>query len=329
MNNNSVYKEQDVSLDVLKDKTIAIIGYGSQGNAQANNLRDSGVRVLIGAGPKDIFPDWVNAVNDGFTVLTIPEAVKKSAIVHILLPDPAQPAEYYKSIHRHLSTGQTLSFAHGFNILYGTIKPPKNIDVILFVPNGPGPVVRQKFLEGSGIYGAVAVEQDYTGNALKTALAIAKGVGSTRVGTIHLSFQEETEGDNFEEQVLYGGTIYLMRKVYQTMVDNGYPPFFAYAKAVRSIRSIVDDIDEVGIEEYLTRRASRTCEFAVRNTGPRVINDDVIQKVFAETTSGEFAKNWLIEFNQGMPTLNRLRRSWQESDMEKNGEKFRRFFELS
>lgn len=327
--NDRVYRDEDVDIDCLKGKMIAVIGYGSQGRAQANCLRDSGLSVIIGAGPKKLFPDWERAEEDGFEVVTIPECVKKAHIVHILLQDPAQPAEYYKSIHENLREGQTLSFAHGFNILYGTIKPPEYVDVVLFVPNGPGPVVRQKYVDGSGIYGAVAVDQDYTGGALKTILAIAKGVGSTRVGTVHLSFQQETEGDNFEEQVLYGGTIHLMRAVYQTMVDNGYPPYFAYAKAVRSVRSIIDDIDEVGIEEYLSRRASRTCEFAVRKTGPRVINYDEIQKVFEETEKGEFAKNWLIEFNHGMPTLNRLRRERAQSSMEKTGEKFRKLFDLS
>ncbi len=326
---NKVYRDKDVNLEVLEDKTIAVIGYGSQGNAQAHNFRESGVDVIVGAGPKDQFPDWEKAENDGFDVMLIPEAVEKADIVHVCLADPAQPGVYREQIHANLQEGQALSFVHGFNVLYGTIKPPRNVDVILFVPNGPGPVVRQKYKDESGIYGAVAVDQDYTGSGLDLALGIAKAVGSTRVGTVHLSFQQETEGDNFEEQVLYGGTIHLMRMTYQTMVDNGYPPLFAYAKAVRSIRSVIDDMDEVGIEEYLTRRASRTCEFAVRTSGPRVVNDEEIQKIFEETERGEFAKNWLIEYNHGMPLLNRLRRTWADSSMEKTGEEFRNLFDLS
>ncbi len=324
-----IYRDDDVSMDILKDQTVAIIGYGSQGTAQSNNLRDSGVNVIIGAGPKWRYPDWEKAENDGFEVYSVADAVKKADIVHVLLQDPAQPGVYYESIHENMREGQTLSFAHGFAVLYGTIQPRPDVDVILFVPNGPGPVVRQKYLDGSGIYGAVSVDQDYSGKAREKALAIAKGVGSTKPGTVYLSFQKETEGDNFEEQVLYGGTIHLMRAIYEIMAENGYPKSFAYAKAIRSIRSIIDDIDEVGIEEYLTRRASRTCEFAVRTSGPRVINYDEIQKIFEETERGEFARNWLVEFNHGMPVLNRLRRKWKDSDMEAVGKEWRTKFSQS
>ncbi|ADK14595.1 MULTISPECIES: ketol-acid reductoisomerase [Clostridium] len=321
-----VYHDEDVNMDALKGKVVAIMGYGSQGRGQSNCLRDNGVNVIIGAGNKDRYPDWENAEKDGFTVYPFDEAVKKADVVMILLQDPAQPAVYYESIHQNLRPNQTLCFAHGFAILYGTIVPPEFVDVVLFVPNGPGPVVRQKFLDGSGIYGAVAVDQDVTGHAKETALAIAKGVGSTRTGTVYISFQHETEGDNFEEQVLYGGTINLMRAVYETMAKNGYPKSFAYAKAIRSIRSVIDDIDRVGIEEYLSKRCSRTCEFAVRTSGPRVINYDEIEKIFRETEKGEFAKRWLLEFQCGMPTLNRLRRTHKNSNMEVVGKEWREKF---
>ena len=322
-----IYRDEDIDLSILDNKTVAIIGYGSQARAQGLNLKDSGVNVIVGAGEGR--SSWKRAEADGFDVMTIAEATQKSDVVHILLQDPAQPAVYKESIEKHLKDGQTLSFAHGFAVLYGAIIPPENVDVVLFVPNGPGPVVRQKYTEGTGIYGSIGVEQDYTGKAQDIALAIAKGAGSARVGVTVLSFQKETEGDNYEEQVLYGGTIQLMRSVYETMVENGYPKSFSYAKAIRSIRSVVDDIDEVGIEEYLTNRASRTCEFAVRTSGPRVINQDAVKEILRETEKGQFAKNWMLEFSQGMPTLNRLRRNHRESDMEAVGKTWRDKFGVS
>ena len=323
---NKVYRDEDVSLDVLKDKVIAVLGYGIQGGPQAQCFRDSGLNVIVGAGPKDRFPDWDKAEADGFEVMTIAEATKRADVVHVLLADPAQPPVYRASIHANLKPNSTLSFAHGFNILYGAIVPPKNVNVVLYVPNSPGHIVRQKFLEGSGIYGAVAVDQDVTGNALEIVLALSKAAGSTRVGVVELSFQHETEGDNFEEQVLYGGAIHLMKAVFNTMVDNGYPPHFAYAKAIRSLRTVVDVMDEIGIEPYISERSSRTCEFAVRMSGPRVINYDEIQKIFAETERGEFAARWMEEWQLGMPRLHRMRRTGAASKMEETGYKWRDLF---
>jgi ketol-acid reductoisomerase len=186
--------------------------------------------------------------------------------------------------------------------------------------------VREKYKQGEGVYGCVAVDHDATGDALAIALAISKAVGSTRAGVVAMSFQHETEGDNFEEQVLYGGAIQLMRLTYQIMVDNGYPKSFAYAKAIRSLRSVIDVMDEVGIEEYISRRSSRTCEFAIRTRGPRVVNEAEMRKIFAETERGEFAKDWMQEFAMGMPTLHRMRRTGQHSDMEQTGEQWREQF---
>ncbi|MDX1412879.1 MAG: ketol-acid reductoisomerase [Candidatus Promineifilaceae bacterium] len=323
---NKVYRDDDVSLDVLKDKVIAVLGYGIQGGPQALCLRDSGLDVIVGAGPRDRFPDWDKAEADGFDVMSIAEATRRADVVHVLLADPAQPAVYENAIRDNLKPNCTLSFAHGFNVLYGSILPPKDVNVVLFVPNSPGHMVRKKFLEGSGIYGAVSVDQDVTGDALEIVLAIAKGVGSTRVGVVGLSFQHETEGDNFEEQVLYGGTIHLMKAVFNTMVENGYPPYFAYAKAIRSLRTVVDVMDEIGIEAYISERSSRTCEFAVRMTGPRVIDYYEIQKVFEETERGEFAARWMQEWQLGMPRLHRMRRTGADSKMEETGQKWRELF---
>lgn len=323
---NKVYRDEDVSLDVLKDKVIAVLGYGIQGGPQALCFRDCGLNVIVGAGPRDQFPDWDNAVADGFEVMHVAEATQRADVVHVLLADPAQPPVYRESIHRNLKPNSTLSFAHGFNVLYGAIVPPKNVNVVLYVPNAPGHMVRRKFLEGSGIYGAVAVEQDVTGDALDIVLALAKAAGSTRVGVVGLSFQHETEGDNFEEQVLYGGTIHLMKAVFNTMVENGYPPHFAYAKAIRSLRTVVDVMDEIGIEPYISERSSRTCEFAVRMSGPRVVNYDEIQKIFEETERGEFAARWMEEFRLGMPRLHRMRRTGAQSKMEETGREWRDLF---
>lgn len=323
---NQVYRDKDVSLDVLQGKTIAVLGYGIQGGPQALCLRDSGLKVIVGAGPRDRFPDWDRAVNDGFEVYDFAEATRRADIVHILLADPAQPSVYHEFIHQNLKPNATLSFAHGFNVLYGAIQPPPNVNVVLFVPNSPGHLVREKFLAGSGIYGAVAVDKDVTGDAMQIVLAIAKGVGSTRVGVVEVEFDSETEGDNFEEQVLYGGTIALMRAVFEVMVDHGYPPHFAYAKSIRSLRSVIDVMDEMGIEEYISNRSSRTCEFAVRMSGPRVINREEIEKIFEETARGDFAASWMTEWQLGMFHLYRMRRTGKKSQMEQVGREWRKLF---
>ena len=323
---NQVYRDQDVSLDVLKDKVVAIIGYGIQGEPQALCMRDSGVKVIVGAGPRDQFSDWDKAERDGFQVMSIAEAARAADVVHVLLADPAQPSVYKESIHKNLKPNSTLSFAHGFNVLYGAIQPPKNVNVVLFVPNGPGHLVREKFLAGSGIYGAVAVDQDVTGDATQIVLALAKACGSTRVGVVEVEFDSETEGDNFEEQVLYGGTIALMRAVFEAMVEHGYPPHFAYAKSIRSLRSVMDVMDEIGIEAYISERSSRTCEFAVRMTGPRVINRQEIEKIFEETVRGDFAARWMTEWQLGMFHLHRMRRTGAKSLMEQVGREWRKLF---
>jgi ketol-acid reductoisomerase len=318
-----IYHEEDVDLSLLKGKTVSVIGYGSQGKAQANCMRDSGLHVIIGATHNSQYAGWENAKRDGFAVVTVEEATKMGDVVHVLLPDPVQPAVYKNSIHANLRNGVALSFSHGYNILYGLIEPPRDVDVILFVPNAPGPLVRDLYLKGSGAYGCISVEQNVSGKAKEIALALAKAVGSTRVGTIELSFREETEGDNFEEQILYGGTIQLMRAVFNVLVEHGYSPTFAYSKAIRSLRSIVDVIDEVGIEEYL-RRASRTCEYAVRTRGRRIVSMNEIQKIYDETSTGQFAKEWLLEYMAGMPVIHRMRRTEKESPMEKYGEQVRK-----
>jgi ketol-acid reductoisomerase len=262
--NEKIYRDEDVDIGVLSGKTLAVLGYGIQGKAQAANARDSGCTVIVGTRPGARSSSREQARADGFDVYDYDEAVRKGDILLIELADPAQPPVYRESIEPNLRAGQSLVFCHGFNVLYGAITPPRDVNSVLFVPNAPGAFVREKYLKGEGIYGCVSVDHDATGDALQIALAVSKAVGSTRAGVVNLTFQQETEGDNFEEQILYGGVIHLMRLTFQTMVDNGYPPSFAYAKSIRSLRSVIDVMDENGIEDYLTGRSSRTCEFAVR-----------------------------------------------------------------
>ena len=322
-----IYRDADVDASILKGKAIAVIGYGIQGKAQAANCRDSGFKVIVGCRGKDEgSASREQAKADGFDATSVAEATTRADVLLIELADPGQPSVYKQEIAPHLRSGQTLCFCHGFSVLYGQIQPPKDVNVVLYVPNAPGAFVRAKYLKGEGVYGCISVDHDATGNAKEIVLAISKAVGSTRAGVVEMTFQHETEGDNFEEQILYGGAIHLMRACFNVMVKNGYPPSFAYAKAIRSLRSVIDVMDEKGIEEYLTKGCSRTCEFAVRSRGPRVINVAEIERIFAETEAGVFARDWMQEWAMGMPQLHRLRRTARESEMEKTGTEWREEF---
>jgi ketol-acid reductoisomerase len=321
-----IYRDADVDASILKGKTIAVIGYGIQGKAQAANIRDSGFSVVVGTRDSSESKSREQARADGFESFSIADATKRADILLIELADPAQPPIWKKDIAPNLSAGKTVCFCHGFNVLYGAIQVPKDVNSVLFVPNAPGRFVREKYTKGEGVYGCVAVDHDATGDAFKIACAIAKAVGSTRAGVVEMSFQHETEGDNFEEQILYGGAIALMRVCFNVMVENGYPPSFAYAKAIRSLRSVIDVMDEGGIENYVSGGCSRTCEFAIRTRGPRVINEAEIRRIFAETERGEFARDWMQEWGLGMPTLHRMRRTGAESQMEKTGAQWRKEF---
>jgi len=322
-----IYRDADVDLTILKGKTLAVIGYGIQGKVQAANARDSGCSVIVGCRSKEEgSSSREQALADGFQAFSVADAVKKADVFLIELADPVQPSVYKRDIAPNLRSGMTLCFCHGFSVLYGQIQPPSDVNVVLYVPNAPGAFVRAKYKKGEGVYGCVSVDQDATGNAKQIVLAISKAVGSTRAGVVEMTFQHETEGDNFEEQILYGGAIHLMRACFNVMVENGYPPSFAYAKAIRSLRSVIDVMDEKGIEEYLTKGCSRTCEYAVRSRGPRVINEAEIRKIFAETERGEFARDWMQEWALGMPVLTRLRRTARESKMEQAGTSWRKDF---
>jgi ketol-acid reductoisomerase len=321
-----IYRDADVDASILKDKTIAVIGYGIQGKVQAANCRDSGFKVIVGTRPPEESSSRKQAKADGFEAMGVADATKRADVLLIELADPVQPSVYKRDIAPHLRAGQTLCFCHGFSVLYGQIQPPKDVNVVLYVPNAPGAFVRAKYQKGEGVYGCVSVDHDATGDARQIVLAISKAVGSTRAGVVEMTFQHETEGDNFEEQILYGGAIHLMRTCFNVMVENGYPPSFAYAKAVRSLRSVIDVMDEHGIEDYLTSRCSRTAEFAVRTRGPRVIDEEAVREIFKETEKGVFARDWMQEWALGMPQLHRLRRTAAESRMEETGKVWRKEF---
>ncbi|MCS7131795.1 MAG: ketol-acid reductoisomerase, partial [Hadesarchaea archaeon] len=289
-----IYFDKDADLDVLKGKTIAIIGYGNQGHAQANNLRDSGCDVIIGNIRGDSY--WQQAVADGFEVLGIREAAKRGDVVHILIPDEYQAQVYREQIAPALSRGKVLCFSHGFNIHFRQIVPPSDVDVIMIAPKAPGAILRRMYLQGSGVPGLLAVEQNYSGRAKQIALALAKGIGLTRIGVVETTFKEEVETDLFGEQVvLVGGVSELIKAAFETLVDAGYQPEIAYFECLNELKLIVDLIYERGIEGMMAA-VSNTAEYGGRTRGKWVIDDrarEVMKRILADIQSGTFAKEWV------------------------------------
>lgn len=319
-----IYRDEDVSLDIIKDKRIAIIGYGSQGHAHALNLRDSGLDVVVGL--KRGGKSWEKALNDGLKVEEIQEAVKSSDIVMILIPDTEQPKVYRESIEPYLREGMALAFAHGFNIHYGQIVPPEGIDVFMVAPKGPGSLVRRMYVEGKGVPCLVAVEKDYSGKAFDIALAYAKGIGGTRAGVIETTFAEETETDLFGEQViLCGGVTSLIKASFETLVEAGYQPEVAYFECLHELKLIVDLIYEQGISG-MRRWVSDTAKYGDVTRGPRVIDDHVretLWKILEEIQTGEFAKEWILENMVGRPVFNALLKADEEHLIEEVGRELR------
>lgn len=301
-----VYTDKDASLEILKDKLIGVIGYGSQGRAQALNLRDSGLNVIIGLRKGK---SWDEASKDGFSVYTVDETVKKSDILLILVPDMVQPAIWDVQIKPYLRPGMVVDFAHGFNIRFGLIKPPHFVDVIMVAPKGPGKLVRDEFTKGRGVPSLIAVYQDYSNMAKQFALAIAKGIGATRMGVIETTFAEETETDLIGEQtVLVGGLIELLKKGFEVLVELGYQPEIAYFEAINEAKLIMDLIWEKGFTGMLMN-VSETARFGGLTVGPQVIDDHVkenMKKAAEKVRNNEFAQLWIKEYKEGMPTLNNL-----------------------
>ncbi len=319
-----MYYDKDADLNLLKNKKIAIIGFGSQGHAHALNLRDSGLDVIVGLyeGSKS----KERAEKEGLRVYTVEEAAKVADIIMMLIPDEKQAKVYKESIEKNLTEGKALAFAHGFNIHFKQIVPPENVDVFMVAPKGPGHLVRRVYQEGKGVPNLVAVYQDYTGKAFDIALAYAKGIGGTRAGVIETTFKEETETDLFGEQaVLCGGVTELMKAGFETLVEAGYQPEIAYFECVHEMKLIVDLIYEGGFS-YMRYSISDTAEFGDYMTGKRVITDDTrkeMKKVLGEIQSGKFAKEWLLENQVGRPQYNAMKDKEANHLIEKVGKGLR------
>lgn len=317
------YYESDADLGVLKGKRIAVIGYGSQGRGQSLNLRDSGLDVVIGLRPGK---SWDAAVNDGMKVMTVAEAVKKSDIIQILLPDEHQGAVYRNEIMPHLTEGKCLMFSHGFNIHYGQIVPPQTVDVIMVAPKGPGFMVRRQYEEGKGVPALIAIHQDHTKKAHQIALAYAKGIGATRAVVLETSFREETETDLFGEQaVLCGGMTSLIKAGFETLVDAGYAPEMAYLEVLHETKLIVDLIYEGGLTN-MRKYISNTAQYGDLTRGPRVIGEEsyeAMQEILDEIQSGEFAKEWMLENMVNRPVFNALTKADEEHLIEEVGKEVR------
>ena len=321
---SNMYYDKDCELDLLKEKTVAIIGYGSQGHAHALNLRDSGIKVIVGLYDGSKSAD--SAKKDGFTVMNTSDAVKQADIVMLLVNDEKMKGIYDNNIAAFLSKGMTLCFAHGFNIHYKQIMPPENVDVIMIAPKGPGHTVRSQYLENKGVPCLFAVENDATGNAKKIALAYASGIGGGRGGILETTFKEETETDLFGEQcVLCGGVTALMKAGFETLVDAGYQPENAYFECIHEMKLIIDLVIKGGIS-FMRHSISDTAEYGDYCVGDRIITQatkDEMKKVLTSIQDGSFAKQWLKENEDGRPVFNARRIAERELPVERIGRELR------
>jgi ketol-acid reductoisomerase len=319
-----MYYDSDTTLDSLKSKKIAILGYGSQGHAHALNLRDSGMTVCIAEVKGS--DAWKNAESAGFEVLEAADAVKTATVIMVLLPDQIQKMVYDEAIAPNLKEGDTLVFAHGFNIHYKQIVPPANVNVMMIAPKGPGHLVRRTFSEGSGVPCLIAVHQDYSGSTKELALAWAKGIGGTRAGVIETNFKDETETDLFGEQaVLCGGSAELIKMGFETLVEGGYPPELAYFECLHELKLIVDLYYEGGLSR-MNFSVSDTAEYGGMTRGTKVITEETrktMRNILTDVQNGKFAEEWLTEYANGQPNMKSLRAETKEHMIEKVGAKLR------
>jgi ketol-acid reductoisomerase len=319
-----IYTDKDADLSVLKNKTLAVLGFGSQGHAHALNLKDSGLNVIIGLyeGSKSI----AVAREKGFQVLTTAEAVKAADVIMVALPDTKQPAAYVKDIEPNLTKGKTLLFSHGFAIHFQTIVPPKDVNIIMVAPKGPGHIVRRQYTEGKGVPCLIAVHQNPGKDAKKIALAWAKGIGGTRAGVIETSFKEETETDLFGEQtVLCGGASALVQAGFEVLVEAGYSPEMAYFECLHELKLIADLMNEAGISG-MRFSISETAKWGDVSVGPKIIDASVKKRMataLKNIQSGKFAREWVKEYQSGYPNYNALLKKGEQHPIEKTGAKLR------
>ncbi|MGB2631144.1 MAG: ketol-acid reductoisomerase [Candidatus Omnitrophota bacterium] len=320
-----MYYDKDANLDVIKTEKVAIIGYGIQGRGQALNLRDSGIDVLVSE--LEGTPNHDKAVEDGFNVVPAEDASKQAGIIQILTQDHVQADVYKRSIEANLAGGKSLVFSHGFNIHFKQIVPPKNVDVFMVAPKGPGSLVREMYEQGKGVPCLIAVFQDFSGKAKDKALAYAKGIGGTRAGVIETTFKEETETDLFGEQaVLCGGASELIKAGFDTLVNAGYQPEIAYFECLHELKLITDLIYKYGIYG-MRKRVSDTAEYGDITRGKRVINQETRQemkRILEEIQSGKFAEEWIKENKEGRPNYNKITEEEKQHPVEKIGETLRK-----
>ncbi len=319
-----IYYDKDADLKDLKGKKIAIIGYGSQGHAQAQNLRDSGLDVIVSQ--RKGGENYELALRHGFKPVSANEAARQADLIQILTQDHIQAKLYEEDVKPHLRKGKTLLFSHGFNIHYGQIVPPKEIDVVMIAPKGPGHLVRREYEKGAGVPSLLAIHQDFTKKAKKTALAYAKGLGATRAGVIETTFKEETETDLFGEQsVLCGGVSELIKAGFDTLVEAGYQPEIAYFECLHELKLIVDLMYEGGLS-YMRYSVSDTAEYGDLTRGKRIISQQTRQemkRILEEVQNGNFAREWILENQVGRPVFTALRKKESEHPIEVVGKKLR------
>ncbi|MDP6507621.1 MAG: ketol-acid reductoisomerase [Chloroflexota bacterium] len=319
-----VYYDSDADPRELEGKKVAVVGYGSQGHAHALNLKDSGVEVVVGL--REGSGSWARAESSDLLVLPTAEAVASADLSMVVVPDQDAPDAYEKDIAPNLQPGNMILFAHGFNVHYGQIVPPDDVDVAMVAPKGPGHIVRDQFEEGVGVPALFAIHQDATGRARETALAYARGLGATKAGILETTFQEETETDLFGEQsVLCGGTTALVKAGFEILVEAGYQPELAYFECLHELKLIVDLMYQGGID-YMRYSISDTAEYGDLVSGPRVIGDEsraAMRQILAEIQDGTFARNWILENQAGRPAYNALRNKDKVHQIETVGQELR------